>query len=265
MRHVIFLFILLSTGFVISVTADAQVDVQNNPNIGIDEHLNDTVPMDVVLVDHNNQKHTLAELIDKPTVLSFVYYRCPGICSPLMGGIADVIDQADIEIGKDYQVFTISFDPSEGTELARKKKVNYLNTMENKKAENGWYFFTADSADIARLTKATGFNYKKQGNDFLHAAALIALSPNGKITRYLNGVSFLPFEFKMALIEASEGKSGPTINRVLQYCFTYDPTGQRYVLNITRVAGGIIMFIAIIIFLILTLKPALKKRKTINT
>lgn len=255
---------LLSVSFVISITVSGQPDLRSDDDVGIEEHLNDTLPLDAVIIDENGNAKSLAELIDKPTVLSFVYFRCPGICSPLMGGIADVIDQADINIGEEYQVFTISFDPTEGTPLAKRKKKNYVNTMQNKKAEKGWYFFTADSSNIDKLTDAVGFKYKKQGNDFLHAAAIMAVSPKGKITRYLNGVSFQPFEFKMAVVEASEGKSGPTINKVLQYCFTYDVAGQRYVLNITRVAGIIIMFLALVVFLVLKFKPK-TQNKTVNS
>jgi len=171
-----------------------------------------------------------------------------------MDGIAQVIDKTNLEIGKDYQVLTISFDPTETIEMAIKKKKNYLNLMTKKEqAGQYWQFFTSDSANISKLTKAVGFKYKKTGNDYLHAATLIFLSPDAKITRYLNGTYFLPFELKLALVEASQGISGPTMNKVLQYCYSYDPVGQKYVLNITKVAGIIIIFLALIIFLVLIL------------
>ena len=178
-----------------------------------------------------------------------------------MDAISEVIDRNDLELGKDYQVLTISFDPSEDTQLARQKKKNYLASMKKKeKAITGWQFFTSDSADIKRLTDATGFKYKKTGNDYVHSASLIFLSPSGKITRYLNGTYFLPFEFKMALVEASKGQSGPTINKILQYCYSYDPAGQQYVLNITKVAGSIIMLLALILFLVLAIRPVFRKK-----
>jgi len=235
---------------------------ENNIEIGIDEQLNDTIPRGIELTNDEGEEVILNDLIDKPTVISFVYYRCPGLCSPLMDGIAEVIDRADMKIGEDYQVFTISFDPSEYTELAAQKKINYLTSMERKEAaREGWRFFTADSGNIARLTDAMGFRYKRTGKDFLHSASLMVVSPNGKITRYLNGTYFLPFEFKMAIIEASKGQSGPTINKILQYCYSYDPAGQQYVLNITKVAGGIIMLIALVLFLVLALKPIFRRKK----
>jgi len=155
---------------------------------------------------------------------------------------------------------TVSFNPHEGTQLAKQKKNNYLNVTGLEEAKEGWVFFTTDSANISRLTKSVGFRYKQTGNDFLHTGTLIFIASDGKITRYLNGVRFLPFEFKMAVIETSKGQSGPTINKVLQYCYSYDPEGQGYVLNITRVTGIIITFILLILFLSLIIRSVRKKR-----
>ena len=148
----------------------------------------------------------------------------------------------------------------ERTFPAVKKKNNYLNLMEKKdQAEKGWLFFTSDSASIVQLTEAAGFRYKPTGNDFIHSATLIVLDPKGKITRYMNGIYFLPFELKMSLLEAAEGKSGPTINRVLQYCYSYDPEGQKYMLNITKVSATLILFFGVVLLLVLFF---FRKRKT---
>lgn len=228
--------------------------------IGIIEKLDQYVPLDVELINEEGERVVLRDIMDKPTILNFVYYRCPGICSPLMDGLSSVMDKTDLVLGEDYQALTISFDPREGTILAIRKKNNYLNLMEKKEqAGKGWKFFTADSATIHRLTEATGFRFKPTGNDFIHAAALIILDPDGKITRYMNGIYFLPFELKMSILDASQGKSGPSVNRVLQYCYTYDPEGQRYVMNITKVAGTLIIFMGLLLFLVLVL---VRRRKT---
>lgn len=229
--------------------------------IGIVEKLNDYIPEGIQLINSTGDTVILNKAIDKPTVLNFVYYRCPGLCSPLMDGLAEVIGKTSLDIGKDYQVFTISFDPSEPFGLANKKRANYLNQVNKKIDKSGWKFFVADSASIAKATHATGFKYKKTGKDFLHSASLIAISPEGKITRYLNGTYFLPFEFKMSIIEASEGKVGTTINKMLQYCYAYDPEGQQYVMNVTRVAGTLIAFLAVVLFLILAFKTKRKTKK----
>lgn len=229
--------------------------------VGIEEHLDDHLPPDILLVDEKNQTTNLGALIDKPTIINLVYYRCPGICSPLMEGLADVMDKVDLELGKDYQVLTISFDPRESIELARRKKNNYLNLMTNPEpAREHWKFFVSDSASIARLTDAVGFRYRRTGNDFIHAAAIVIVSPDRKITRYLNGTFFLPFELTLAITEASEGISAPTVNRILQFCFAYDPVGQKYVVSMTRVALPIITLSAIIIVLILVIRTSGKKK-----
>jgi protein SCO1/2 len=239
--------------------------IPTNPEIGIDGHLGDTVPGKVILYDENNQPVELGKLIDKPTIISFVYYRCPGICSPLMDGIAEVIDKSDLKPGVDYQVLTISFNPAEGYDLAVKKKMNYLNMVKTAGAKEGWRFFTADSANIAVVTDALGFHYKRMGNDFLHAAGLIVVSPEGKITRYLQGTYFLPFEFKMALIESADGKVGPTINKVLQYCYSYDPRGQQYVMNVTKISAFLILTILLLFFGYLGIRPLFRKHVTSKT
>ena len=233
----------------------------DDPEIGVVEHLDKYLPTDIYITGLDSQKVLLSDLIDKPTVLNFVYFRCPGICSPLMEGLAEVMDHSDLIPDEDYQVLTISFDPTETLELAERKKTNYLNLVNKKEAINkGWKFFISDSASIAKATNAVGFRYKRTGNDFLHAASVMVISPDGKITRYLNGIYFLPFEFKMAIVEASKGQSGPTINKILQFCYSYDPVGQTYVLNVTKIAGSLILFFALVFFLILIFRP--KKRIT---
>lgn len=237
------------------------IDNTKDPEIGIVEHLDEFLPKDIYLINENNERVCLTDLIDKPTVINWVYFRCPGICSPLMEGLARVMDESDMKPGIDYQVLTISFDPRETIDLGVRKKANYLNLV-NKKDEiaKGWHFFVSDSASIAKGTDATGFKYKKAGNDFTHAASICMVSPKGKITRYLNGINFLPFDFKMAVIESQKGMSAPTINKIMQYCFSYDPVGQAYVLNVTKISGTLILFFAIVFFLVLIFKPKRKNK-----
>jgi len=256
MRKTLFLLVFMPA----FISLQAQDLAQQSLEIGVEEKLNNYVPLDAFLFNTEGDTVYLRDIYDKPTILNFVYYRCPGICSPLMDGLAEVIDKSDMVIGEDYQAITISFDPREANFLAERKKNNYQNLMEKKEqAEKGWTFYTADSANIAKLTDAVGFRYKAVGNDFIHSATLVVTSPEGKITRYMNGIYFLPFELKMSVIDASEGKVGPTINKVLQYCYSFDPEGQEYVLNITKITGTLMIFIALIVFLVLVLK---KRKKT---
>lgn len=257
MKHVFFLTVLL----LILADAGTQDLAQQSLEIGVEEKLDNYIPLDVFIFNTNGDTVYLRDLYDKPTIINLVYYRCPGICSPLMDGLADVIDKTDLVIGKDYQALTISFDPRENSELALRKKSNYQKLMEKADlASKGWTFYTADSANIARITDAVGFRYKSVGNDFVHSATLVITSPVGKITRYMNGTYFLPFELKMSIIDANEGKSGPTINKLLQYCYSYDPKGQEYVLNVTKIAGTLIIFVGLIVLLVLII--AKRKKST---
>lgn len=253
------LVLLFIICIIIPISAQQVINPVDDVEIGVVEHLDTFLPDSISLINENGEQVWLNDLIDKPTVLNFVYYRCPGICSPLMEAIAGVIDKSDLVIGKDYQVLTISFDARETIDLGVRKKENYLNLMTKKEeAADGWFFFVSDSASIIKATEAVGFRYKRMGNDFLHAASVMVISPDKKIVRYLNGMYYMPFEWKMAIIEASQGKSGPTLNRVLRYCYSYDPIGQTYVMNFTKVGGILIMFFAVIFLGILLLKPRKK-------
>lgn len=269
MRKTLYYSIILIAGILLlcTIVSDAQSVINpaatdDDVEIGVVEHLDDFLPDSISLINEAGEQVWLADLIDKPTILNFVYYRCPGICSPLMEAVAGVMDKSDLVPGEDYQVLTISFDPRETIDLGIRKKTNYLQLMNNQakveEAKTGWLFFVSDSASIIEVTNATGFKYKKTGNDFLHAASLIVVSPDEKITRYLNGMYFLPFEWKMAIVEASKGQSGPTLNKVLRFCYSYDPQGQTYVLNITKVSGVIIIFFGLVLLLFLVLKPKKK-------
>ncbi len=232
------------------------VRAEKTDQIGVNEHLDEYIPTDIELVNVQGDTVLLSSIIkDKPTILNFVYYRCPGICTPLMDAITEVVNLSDMDLGKDYQLVTVSFDYSETYDLALKKRNNYSLLVEKEGFEDGWLFFTGDSTNITKLTKATGFSYKRTGNDFIHTAGLIIISPEGKITRYLNGTYFLPFELKLAVIESSKGIPGPTVNRILQYCYSYDPVGQSYVLNITKIVGILMLIIGTIVFIVLTVKP----------
>lgn len=230
--------------------------------LGLYEKLNDFLPSDISIIDETGKTVLLKDIIDKPTVISFVYYECPGLCSPLLEGVAEVISRTTLDIGTEYQVLTISFDPSEATELAVGKKASYSELVENKDVQNGWKYFTGDQENIDKLLGTFGYQIKKEGDDYIHPAAIMVVSPEGKITRYLHGTYFLPFDLKMAVVEAQDGKSGPTINKVLQFCFSYDAEGKTYVFNVTKISGTIILILALALFGTMILRN--KKRKTIN-
>lgn len=217
-------------------------DTSPKKEIGFDEKLGETIPLDLKFLDEHGGTVSLGELIDKPVIFCLVYYRCPGLCSPLLRGVADVIDRMDLEAGKDFKVITIGFDPKESYSTASEKKDNYFESMKKQIPNDSWRFLVGDSVSTARITDAVGFRYIPQGNDFMHSAAIMTISPQGKIARYLYGTEFQPLDVKMALIEASEGRTGPTISKLMKLCYSYDPEGKKYVLNLTRIAGGGVLF-----------------------
>lgn len=238
----LFVFVLFLNGL---LNSQDKPPVTGQPEmLGIYEKLDQYIPEDVMFTDENGQLVNFKSLIDKPTILTLVYYTCPGICSPLLDGVAEVITRSDLTLGKEYQVLTVSFNAKETYPLAKSKKKNYLNQVKKQVDTTQWKWFVGDSINIYKLTNSVGFQFKREGNDFVHAAAIMVLSPDGKITRYLYGTYFLPFDLKMAVSEAAKGKSGPTINKILNYCFSYDPEGKKYVFNVTRVSATVILFFA---------------------
>jgi len=226
--------------------------------VGIVEKLGNHIPLGLEFVNDQGKKVVLKDIIKKPTILMFVYYHCPGICSPLLTGVTEVVDRADIVPGKDYQLVTISFDHTETWDKAKKWKENHLQALEKTISPEAWNFLVGDSLTIRKITDAVGFYFKPDGKgDFIHGAALYSIAPDGKIIRYLFGTEFNPFDFKMAIIEAEKGLPLPTVNRILKFCFSYDPQGRKYMFNFTRVAGTIMLIALSIFFAVLVFK---KKR-----
>ena len=235
------------------------------PEIGIQEKLGQMIPLDEPFYDEQGNTITLRQLVDKPVILTFVYFRCPGICTPLLTELSRMIDRMDLEPGKDYRVITIGFDHREPPDLARGKKEAYLGAMSRQVDPSAWRFLTADSAVIMRTTDAAGFYFKRDGNDFVHAAALIILSPEGKITRYINGIQYLPFDIKMALIEASDGRVGPTISKLLRFCYAYDPEARTYAMDVTRVGGVVVLLLVGVFVAVVVLRPRRKSTEKEKT
>jgi protein SCO1/2 len=254
MKKTVFLLITLIFSFEGRSQEMVKSNLLNkNIEVGIIEKLGDTIPLDVWFLNEANDTVTLRQLIDKPTVLMFVYFDCPNLCSPLMDGVADVIYKTDMVLGKDYQIITISFNTKDTPEKAREKKVNFVQKI-SKENQKYWMYLTGIQENITTVTEAVGYKYKAQGLDFAHASAIILLSPHGKITRYLYGLTFLPFDLKMAIIEAQKEIARPTINRILEYCFAYNPASKTYTIQITRIIGSLMVVIALIIFIMLIVK-----------
>lgn len=249
---VLLFFVALASG-----TTYAQVD--QSTEVGVIEHLGKEIPLDLKFVNDKFDTVTLKQLINKPTILSFVYFDCPGLCSPLLEGVGSVIKKTDMVLGKDYQVITISFNYRDTPEKAKEKKNKFVEKY-SKGNGDGWIFLTTDSATIFKITDATGFKTKAVGLDFVHPSAIIAISPQGMITRYLYGITFNPTDFKLAVFEANKEQARPTIQKILLVCYSYDQTTQRFALDVTKIAGILIVFFILVFIVVFLLKPKKKKQ-----
>jgi len=254
---IINIFIII-TIVLLSSQLNAQVD--QSEEVAVIEHLGETIPLDLKFVNEKFDTLTLKQIINKPTILSFVYFDCPGLCSPLLEGVGEVIKKTDMALGKDYQVVTISFNFRDTPEKAKAKKDRFVERY-SKGNGDGWIFLTTDSTTIYKITHAAGFITKPVGLDFVHPSAIIAVSPQGMITRYLYGIKFLPIDFKMAIIEANKEQPRTSIQKLMMVCYTYDPENKQFSLDVTKIIGTIIAFFLFVFIIAYLIKP---KRKNKN-
>ena len=232
--------------------------MESRSEIDIDEKLGKTVALDIPLKDENGEDITLGRFVDKPTILIFNYFRCPGICPVLLSSMVTVVNEMSLEPGKDYRLVAVSFDPTDTPEMARQKKANYLNMMRRPFPPDAWRFLTGNAGNTREVADSAGFNYRKQGEDmYMHPGAIIILTPEGVISSYIYGTSYLAAEVEMAIKEAGAGQVVPTVSKVLSFCYSYDPEGRRYVFSVTRFFGAAIL-VLIGVFVVFVL---LRKKK----
>ncbi|MFB3885788.1 MAG: SCO family protein [Thermodesulfobacteriota bacterium] len=240
MKPKIIVLVLFFLIIVLARQTNGHVEQSKDPQaLGIDEKLGQTIPLDLNFNDESGNRVGLWELIHKPTILAPVYYHCPNVCSLLLQNLADVLNRLPSEPGKEYVVLAFSFDETEKPALALERKKLYLKMIERPFPEDAWRFLTGDRENIHKLTDGIGFHFKRVGDDFEHPVSLIILSPEGKIVRYMYGADPLPFDLKLALVEASQGRIGPTIVKVVRFCFSYDPKANKLVFNLLKVTGSV--------------------------
>ncbi|MHA2055669.1 MAG: SCO family protein [Candidatus Hodarchaeales archaeon] len=219
---------------------------QNSPTQGteINERLGNQIPPNIAFFNENGDTVLFGELINKPTVLTLVYYNCPGICTPLLYGLVEMIQASEMIPGKDYHLVTVSFNELEKPDLALAKKKSYLRLFKKDIDAVAWNWLTGDNRNIQKLTRTVGFNYIPSGKDFVHRAALFFLNSNGEVVRYLYGTEFNKIDFEMAVREASENSLS---NMIWKYCFSYNEIYRTYSFNSSKVFGSLIIF-SIILF-----------------
>ncbi len=254
----------------LTVSTQGQLIKESEPSLqGIDvvEHLGDTIPMDVILTNDAGEEVRLDRYFEtnKPTVLIMAYYTCPMLCNLVMNGVAQAARAIPWDPGDEYQILTVSIDPTEMVSLAAAKKKNYLENIGRKGIENGWTFFVGTEDQSRRLAEAVGFKYyyDEEQKQYAHAAVIMILTDHGVISRYLYGIEFRERDFRLALLEASEGKIGSTIDRVLLYCFHYDPDAGGYVIFAANVMklGGLLTLILLTVFLGLFWVREMRRRR----
>ena len=222
--------------------------------VGIDEKLGSVVSPDIDFVNQNGEQVKLGSYLgEKPVVINMLYFSCPRVCTFALEGSLEVINETDgLELEEDYQFLSISFNPEENHLIAAEKSDKYLKGVKDIQ-KDGWAFLTTDSENIKKLTGSLGYNFKKDGDEFAHPSLLVVLSPDGKISRYLYGIQHDPRNFKLALIESSDGRIGDSslANKVLLFCYEFDPIGKRYALKALNIvkAGGMVTLLALSGFL----------------
>jgi protein SCO1/2 len=213
-------------------------------NVGIEQHLDAQVPPDLTFRDDTGRTVKLGDYFGhKPLILNLVYYNCTMLCGEALAGLASAMRLVKFNVGDQFDVVTVSFDPRETPEMAAAKKIDYVKRYGRANAAAGWHFLTGEPDSINALTKAVGFQYQYDArtNQYAHATAIMVLTPQGRISRYFYGVDFPPKDLRMGLVEASQGKIGNVVDAVLLYCYHYDPETGKYgamVANILRLAAA---------------------------
>jgi protein SCO1 len=253
-RGLVLLLVLFLTSVSPALAHEAKPGIAD---IALEEKLGSVISADISLTDENGNPVNLRSLVDRPTIVAPVYLHCSHVCPLLLTNLAGTLGKLDLlRPGVDFRVIALSFDQQEGPEVAREKKPNFIAAVGRPFPVDAWPFLTGDDRNIRKFTDAVGFKFQRDGEDFSHPVVLIVLAPGGKVTRYLYGTTFLPFELTMALTEAAQGKIGSPAARVLNYCFSYDPLKKSYVFNILKVVGTvmIVTIISFFIYLVVTTK-----------
>jgi len=232
-------------------------------NVGVQQNLNRPIPPDLMFQDDTGRNVRLGDFFGKrPIILNLVYYNCPMLCGEVLSGLENSLRMMSFDVGKEFDVITVSFDPTETPEMAARKKAEFLPRYKRSGAEQGWHFLVGPKNSVDALTKAAGFEYQydEKTKQFAHAAAILILTPQGKIAQYYYGIEYPPKDLRLGLVEAGAGKIGNVVDQLLLYCYHYDPEQGKYsatILRVLRLAGvATMLFIGTFIFVLIRRGPA---------
>jgi protein SCO1/2 len=227
-------------------------------NVGMRQNLNQLIPADLAFTDDLGRSVRLGDYFGKnPIILNLVYFTCPMLCGEVLSGLENSLRMMKFDVGKEFDVITVSFDPNDTPEAAAKKKSEFLRRYKRPGAEQGWHFLVGHQDAIDSLTKAAGFDYEydPKTKQFAHTAAILILTPEGKIAQYYYGIEYPPKDLRLGLVEAGAGKIGNVVDALLLYCYHYDPERGKYSATILRVLrlGGVatMLFIGTLIFVMI--------------
>ena len=220
---------------------------------GLDEKGGGYLPDSMYVLNEDSIPVDLNLLITKPSLLSFIYYRCPALCPKTLAGIAELVNYTDVIPGKDYHVITLSINHNESTTEARKAKSKYTLEVQKSIDPYFWRFFTADSITIRRITDAVGWDFRESGEDFVHTTSTILVTPNKMISQYFYGTYFNYMHFAMSVEKAQNEEVEPTRLKTLKYCYNYKPEKNQSLLRIFRSFGISLVILVVVLFLYLAL------------
>ena len=242
-----------------TLVSSQPLDPSVGADIGIVQHLNQQVPLDLTFRDDTGKKVQLADLMNngRPVILSLVYYECPMLCTQVLNGLLRSMRVMSFDVGTEFDVITVSIDPGETSALARAKKNEYVGRYRREGAAAGWHFLTGEADQIERLAETVGFRYEydEETDMYVHASGVMLLTPEGRLARYFYGIEYSPKDMRLGLVEASENRIGSPVDQVLLLCFQYDPTTGKYglvIMNSVRLAGGatVVLLVLLIVGMI---------------
>ena len=225
--------------------------------VGFDQNLGGTLPLDARFRNEEGESVALGSFFgEKPVILSLVYYECPMLCSMVLNGMVRSLRVLKFDVGNEFDMLTISIDPGEQPELAKAKKDGYVKLYKREGADQGWHFLTGDDEDIRRVCESVGFRYTydPETDEYAHAAGIVVLTPDGRISRYFYGMEYPPRDLRLGLVEAADGEVGNVIDQALLFCFRYDPEAGTYsaaVINILKIAAVLTLIGVAALFTIL--------------
>jgi protein SCO1/2 len=235
-------------------------------NVGLDQKLNNPLPLDATFRDERGNPVVLKQFFNgKPAILTLVYYQCPMLCTEVLNGLSSAIAPLKYDLGKDYQIITISIDPTETPAIAEAKKEKYIQRYGRAGAGEGWHFLTGDKPNIDAVASAVGFRYAYDANikQYAHPSTIMLVTSDGHVAQYYTGIEYEPKDLRLGLTEASDNKIGTVVDRALLFCYHYDPTQGRYTPKIMMVvrAGGVLTVAAMGLMLFALMRGEKHKRE----